>query len=140
WEDGQPISGADANDTQDVYFRTSVEGPVLSVSKTFSSVSGSYRPGDTISYSITVTNTGADTAGNEAVVDAMPDSTTFVSGSATDDADVTPSYSTSLSESDDFTNSGGTGSTSTERVKFKLDGINLGPGDSKSFSFKVTID
>lgn len=146
WEDtdaiggGVPITGEDANDTQDVFFRTEVQGPVLSVSKSFSLVSGSARPGDTVEYSITVENTGADTASNEAVVDAMPDSTTFVPGSATDDADVTPSYSTTLQESDDFGSAGGTGSTDTERVKFALDGIDLGPGDTKPVTFKVTID
>jgi uncharacterized repeat protein (TIGR01451 family) len=91
WRDSHPISGVDSRDTQTEFLLTEYAVPDLNIEKEIDSdsSSGSYRPGDTVGYRITVTNEGADTASNVELVDAMPDSTTYVASSTFVDTGIT---------------------------------------------------
>lgn len=147
WERGTVIASADQFDTQNVFYRTTVAGPVLSISKSFdnSRASGSFRPGDTVAYTITVENTGGDTATNVEVVDAMPDSTTLstVNGANVLNGNTLSSTSkdNDLGGDNSFENDAGTNSA-TERIKWAIDTI--GPSgqtnNSVTLTFRVTID
>lgn len=161
WENTTVIAGGaeDANDTQNVFFTTSIEGPVLEVSKSFDLVSGEARPGDTVAYTLTLTNTGSDTANNVSVYDAMPDSTTLVDtgtiGSSGDEAAIVAGgsqFTVSTEHDNSLTGSFSTGAsvTNTERLKMILDNTNtadggdLGPSggiqNTVDIRFWVTID
>ncbi len=153
WENGTPISGNDQNDTQNVFFRTTVSGPVLNISKSFTGVTQDnggnylYRPGDTVVYTIAVRNTGAGTAANVAVHEAIPDSTTYVVGSVETANDNL--YGNTLSDTafsadgidGDYEVTSG-GDAGADAIKWTIDSI--GPdgnsNDSVALDFKVTID
>lgn len=86
WEDTQPLYGSD--DTEDTFiftFRTAILGPLMRISKVIADSSG-LRPGDTIQYKITYDNDGGDSANNLIIVDAVPNYTSFVTGSWNDSA------------------------------------------------------
>jgi uncharacterized repeat protein (TIGR01451 family) len=83
WERGSVISVADSYDTQSDTFVTTLQGSNLKISKSLSLPSGSARPGDTIEYTITAWNDGNQVADTVTLVDAIPDSTSYVVGSAT---------------------------------------------------------
>ena len=74
WERGEPVA-EDTYDTQTGVFWTEVAGPVITLSK--SQTVNDARPGGTIDYTITVENTGSDTAYELEVVDAIPEFATF---------------------------------------------------------------
>lgn len=143
WEDSGVIATEDARDTQYVFYTTTVSGPVLDITKNIDGglSSGSYRPGDTVGYRITVTNSGSDTADNVEVVDAMPDSTTYVVGSA-GVSNVDNGNAISTEFDDGFAGFGDGESESSERVKWDVDAI--GPSSQSNSSvevtFQVTID
>ena len=74
--------------TGDVYypgvvtFVTDLYSPRMTVTKTATDVNGgTTRPGDIVRYSLTVTNTGDDSAVNNVLTDPVPNGTTFVPGS-----------------------------------------------------------
>jgi LPXTG-site transpeptidase (sortase) family protein len=76
---GSGTIGADtftADDTAQVYITN------LDVQKT-SSAGGTTLPGDTITYTVTITNNGAATQNNVVVTDALPAGTTYVPNSTT---------------------------------------------------------
>ena len=63
---------------------TVTSAPALVVSKVAQDMNGgNLRPGDVLSYTICITNTGTENATNVAVTDAVPANTTFVPGSVT---------------------------------------------------------
>jgi uncharacterized repeat protein (TIGR01451 family) len=144
WERGTVIASADTYDTQNIQYRTTVTGPVLEISKSLDNTrsSGSYRPGDTVAYRVTVTNTGGDTATNVEVVDAMPDSTTL---STVNGDNVTNGNTISSTEGD--SNFSGTfdqasPDSTSERIKWAIDTI--GPSSQSNnqveLTFRVNID
>jgi uncharacterized repeat protein (TIGR01451 family) len=144
WERGQPIVGDDTYDTQYLFFTTSVSGPVLEIEKSLALTSGRGRPGDTVEYTITVSNTGGDTAVNVDVVDAMPQYTTYVTGTA--DAGNTANGNTIFAAQYENTLGGEAfadgESTDAEKILWEVDAI--GPtgelNDSVVITFSVTID
>ena len=83
WERGEPTD-EDNYDTQTGVFWTVVEGPAIEIDK--SSDFYRTRPGDTIAYTLTVKNTGSDTASSVTIVDAIPEFTTYDPGTAVGDA------------------------------------------------------
>lgn len=153
WEDGHSLANGtvDDNDTQTLWMKASVAGPVLDISKSLSSLApqGTYRPGDTVEYTITVNNTGGDTAHNVIVSDAMPDSTTYVGGSAdnsnTMNGNPTPSTSFFASTSDPEDGGSTTSDDGTaEKVAWEIGTISAEPAgnnnDTVELTFQVTID
>jgi uncharacterized repeat protein (TIGR01451 family) len=148
WEDGHSINSVDQNDTQVVWMETQVAGPDVVISKNLESlaVGNSFRPGDTVEFTITVENNGSDTASNLLVSDAMPDSTTYVDGSSgfTDTSPTTVTetrfYDSVTADETNTTDDGE--STSTEKVAWDIDAI--GPSsasnDQVQLTFQVTID
>jgi uncharacterized repeat protein (TIGR01451 family) len=84
WERGSVINVADQYDTQSDTFVTTLFGANLEITKSVSLPDGSARPGDTVEYTITAWNDGNQAADTVTLVDAMPDSTSYVVGSATE--------------------------------------------------------
>jgi len=104
WERGQPVE-TDLYDTQTGWFVTAIEGPVLSITKRLEP--GTYeetwqtRPGDTIGYQLAVGNQGSDTATDVTIVDAIPENTTFNTGSADGEEKITDNLTISYEHSYD---------------------------------------
>jgi uncharacterized repeat protein (TIGR01451 family) len=153
WQDSSPVSSSlDERDTQTDFVLTELAAPELVIGKSIDSgiVSypgspgqPSYRPGDTIGYRITVRNEGSDTATGVEIVDAMPDSTTYVPSSAGNSNTPNGNGPISTGFDDDFTgNFGGSDNEAAERVKWTISEI--GPSSqsnsSSEVTFKVTID
>lgn len=145
WERGTVIGTEDTYDTQTTFYRTSISGPVMTITKSIDDglSSGSYRPGDTVGYRITATNTGSDTATDVEVVDAMPDSTTL---STIGTGSTLNGNTLSATEQDNdvnqpFEDDAGS-NENTERIKWTIDEI--GPSgqsnDSVELTFRVRID
>ncbi len=151
WEEGTSLANgtADNNDTQVMWMTTTVSGPVLDISKSLASLApqGTYRPGDTVEFTITVTNTGADTAYTVVLSDAVPDSTTYAPGSAAGGNTLTGNtltetrYYTSASD-DETAASTGADDTNTRKVAWEI--AEIGPtgagNDSVAITFQVLID
>lgn len=79
--DAGTIPGQDEEDDEDV---TIAARPVLALTKAANPVNGTtVTPGQTITYTLTVTNSGAATASRIRVSDAVPTGTTYTAGSAT---------------------------------------------------------
>ncbi len=151
WENGAPISVVDSNDTQERFFQTSVIGPNLKISKSFSLDSGEARPGDTVTYTITAWNNGDDTGHNVDIVDAIPTETTYVAGSATfSDAGGNPTSGIDFDDDYDASDFSGTDDSSAKRIRFNIDSIDndfddddsgtAGERDTVEVQFKVTIN
>ncbi len=101
-----------------------------------------FRPGDTVLYTIHIWNSGADTATNVELMDAMPTNTTYVANSATD---TTPSGNGTVTIEYDDDQSGsfnGADNENAERIKWTWDTV--GPQGNTTeevyAEFKVTID
>lgn len=170
WENGDPISGEDTNDTQYHNFTTTLQGSNLKVKKSMTLVSGSARPGDTIEYTVTAWNDGTLASDTTTLVDAIPDSTVYVGGSNSSDLGGNsgntdgPFYTgggSAVGFDDNFVVDGSGGEDSTDQVsdgelapdiaRVVLDlqsvgGIVNGPGatpgdaDTVQFSYRVVIE
>ncbi len=79
--------------------------------------------GDVITYTVTVTNDGTEAANNVIVTDSAPMFTTLVGGS----------LMSSLS-------AGGSGTNTETSPNVQVDGFNLGPNESVTMTFEVTVD
>ncbi len=146
WERHRSISGrADYYDSQAVWLECTVRGPKLNVEKSLQSLQeqGGFRPGDTVLYTITVENTGSDTATNVELMDAMPTNTTYVANSATDTDNGNGGATIQFDDSVSGTFTSGDGDDSgTRRIKWIWDTV--GPTENSTSvvkaEFKVTID
>ncbi len=103
-----------------------VTAPVLSLTKTVSPV-GNQPPGTTLTYTVTLLNSGSGVATTVVITDAVPANTTYVNGSMK----IGASAKTDISDGDGATHSGNS-------VIFEVP--LLGPGGTSSVSFSVTID
>jgi uncharacterized repeat protein (TIGR01451 family) len=63
------------------YTYTRIKAPVMTLTKSVTSLSGRNRPGDTLVYTITYTNAGSGTANQIVISDVSPSSTTYISNS-----------------------------------------------------------
>ena len=137
WQRGVPVA-EDDYDNQTGVFWTAVEGPDLVIDKTHvASTLDQTRPGDTIGYQIVIENEGSGAAENVIVIDAIPQFTTFLPGSATGDdpqTDLTIDYENSLL-GEDFTDL-----DDDETVKIRWTYGELPGGESRTLNFAVTID
>lgn len=74
-------SNGDPTKTTSGVATTTVLAAVISATKSHTAVSGTYRPGDVVSWTVTMTNTGSSTATAISAVDVVPTDVTFVPGS-----------------------------------------------------------
>ncbi|MEW5799165.1 MAG: isopeptide-forming domain-containing fimbrial protein [Bacteroidota bacterium] len=65
----------------DGYHITRVKAPVMALTKSVTTQSGRSRPGDTLIYTITYTNTGSGTANQIVISDVSPTNTTYLGNS-----------------------------------------------------------
>ena len=147
WERGTPTD-EDQYDTQFGVFWTEVAGPDITIEKDQEIPSGQTRPGDTINYTLTLENTGGDTASDVVIVDAIPEFTSYVEGSYSDTAtiyDVSPTveFSDSLATFD-WQSEGTHDAEDVQAIRWTYDAIpadqeEAGEG-SLDMSFSVTID
>jgi uncharacterized repeat protein (TIGR01451 family) len=98
------------------------ELPALSLAKT-SGAGGLVNPGDTINYTIVISNVGVAPATNITVSDTLPTGTTYVPG-------------TTQITAGGATNPGGAPPT----LVSPADGYGLLPGESMTVTFQVTVD
>ena len=134
WQNGAPISGNDAYDTQYDTVVTRVVGPNVRVSKAQTLQSGRARPGDTIVYAITFDNDGSDSAANVVIYDAISGNSTFVPNSA-DSAELSSnSYLTAYDSSNLGTATfDDTGSTLVKVIRWTLtQPLGVTSGDNKA--------
>ncbi len=96
----------DPEDDEDV---TVGDAPLLTIVKT-SDGGGSVNPGDTVTYTMVVTNTGSAIANNVTVTDAVPTGSSYVAASS---QVTTPVDQTAATYADDFETGGYAGSTGT---------------------------
>jgi len=146
WEEGASLADgtADNNDTQVMWMTTTVSGPVLDISKSLASLApqGTFRPGDTVEFTITVTNTGGDTAHTVILSDAVPDSTTYAPGSAAGGNTLNGNtltetrYYTSASD-DETAASTGADDTNTRKVAWEI--AEIGPTGAGNYSVDITF-
>lgn len=118
----------DNSATSDETGTTTVTAPVLSLDKEVSP-SGDQPPGATLTYTVTITNSGTGAASNVIIKDAIPANTTYVADSMTIDAASQSDASdspTDESECDGTTAVFGVGTVAA--------------GGSTTVSFQVTID
>ena len=94
----------DPEDDEDV---TVGDAPFLTLSKT-SDGGGSVNPGDTVTYTMVVTNTGSATANNVTLTDAVPSGSSYVAASS---QVTTPVDQAAVTYGDDFETGGYAGST-----------------------------
>ncbi|MBI4179955.1 DUF11 domain-containing protein [bacterium] len=122
WENGGPIAGNDARDTQYDTVATRVVGPNVRVDKTQVLASGRARPGDTIVYAITFDNDGSDSANNIAIYDAISMNATYVPNSADSAELVGTNQGFVTSFEDTFSGSvfNDTGNTSAKVIRWSL--------------------
>ncbi|MGH3370422.1 MAG: hypothetical protein ACRDPR_10495, partial [Nocardioidaceae bacterium] len=116
-------TAANAADATDSATHTVASAPGLAVDKTASPPEGGpVAPGDTISYSVVVSNDAlaTDTATNVVLTDATPAGTTYVADSATVDTVPVP------------------GATNPFETAYGLP--DMAPGDSHTFTFQVLAD
>ncbi len=144
WERGVPV-GEDQYDTQTGLFWTVVEGPVIQIDKSHDTPSGRTRPGDTIDYTLTVDNIGSDTASGVTIIDAIPQHTTYIAGSAAgDDPDYGESVDIDFSDNLNADNFDDADDDATEMIRWYYDTIPADQEDgeygSLELSFSVTID
>lgn len=135
WENGAPISGNDAYDTQYDTVTTRVIGPNVRVTKSQTLASGRARPGDTLIYAITFDNDGADSAAGLVIYDAVPQNGVYVPNSA-DSAELVGSGQGWLTAYDDTysaSNFNDTGNISAKVIRWTLtQPLGATSGDDKS--------
>ena len=100
--------------------------PVISLTKTVSPT-GNQPPGTTLTYTVTILNSGTGAATTVVITDAVPTNTSYVAGSMK----ISGSTKTDISDGDGATHTG-------DSVLFEIP--QLGPGGSTTVAFKVTID
>lgn len=74
-------SNGDGTKTTSMTLTTTVLAAVISSTKTHTATSGTYRPGDEVVWTVTMTNTGSASATAIGAVDVLPTNVTFVPGS-----------------------------------------------------------
>lgn len=131
-------SSIDTGVTDAETFTTTVTAPMLSIAKTVSPV-GNQPPGTTLTYTITVDNSGSGAATNVLIKDVIPANTTYVAGSILAGTSMgTLTARTDASDTDSGTYDSGAdtvecGSTGTATV-------NVGAAGTFICRFDVTID
>lgn len=133
--EGDPIYGDLENETNEV--STLIGEPKVSVTKTVEPEDGStVEVGDTLTYNFTLTNDSAVATDTAAVFDMVPTYTTYVDGSATGgleviyaDVELPEGFNPETDEA-----------PAPVAVAVGLGGIHLEPGESRDFSFKVSVD
>ncbi len=75
------VSSLTLNATTNGYHTTLVKAPVMTLTKSVVGISGRARPGDTLVYTITYTNTGSGTANQIVITDMSPTNTNYISNS-----------------------------------------------------------
>lgn len=75
------VSNGDNSKLMTATCTTTVLAAVISSVKSHTAVSGTYRPGDVVSWTVTMTNTGSASADAIGAVDVLPTDVTFVPGS-----------------------------------------------------------
>lgn len=170
WERGKPIGTEDSFDTQTGNFLTTLQGSNLKVKKSLNLVGGSARPGDTVEYTITAWNDGNQPADTVTLVDAIPDSTSYVVNSANeinDGGNTDGSHSGNANtfvgfdfdfdpnSGDEVASDGGLSANSEgvdpsvvsifwplDQIQTKVNGDGANPGDQDTvqFSYQVLID
>ncbi|MEJ2551449.1 MAG: SdrD B-like domain-containing protein, partial [Anaerolineales bacterium] len=123
-QDDDTPAGQDPEDDEDV---TVTLLPDLSVDKTSSAAGNPVSPGDTISYTIVITNNGAGRATDVVVSDPLPAGTTYVAEStvATGPLVVTDTFRDEFN-AQAYNNNDGTASWATNWVEFGDDGSPIG--------------
>jgi uncharacterized repeat protein (TIGR01451 family) len=142
--------GSDSFYAQVFTFATDLHAPRVEATKTIDNVTnpgGPARPGDTLRYTVTVTNTGQDGASGFEVTDVIPAGAAYTPGSLELLTGPGAPASPSDAGGDDvaeFDAAGdrvvfrlGTGANATEGGLIEAAGT---PGDTASFSFDVTVD
>ena len=137
WEanhEGNPLYGDLSEETNEV--STLIGEPKLSIEKTADPDSGTtVEVGDTITYTFKVTNDSSVYTNNAAVFDMIPTYTTLVEGSLTGGLEVV--------RGEDIETTNEAGETVSEPgpiIGVGLGGIHLDSGESREFSFKVSVD
>ena len=142
WERGTPTD-EDQYDTQTGVFWTQLAGPVIEIDKDQEIPSGQTRPGDTINYTLTLDNTGGDTASDVVIVDAIPQFTSYVVGSASGDP-TEYGVGPTIEYSDDLETWDTTQTGEEDGIRWTYETIPAGQeeGDygSLELDFSVTID
>lgn len=123
----------DPKEADDVVLTTTVQSPVLNLVKSVLPT-GDQPPGTELTYTVTATNSGEGTAVDVTVVDAIPEFTTYVTGSIR--TAVGAGALTPRTDADDL--DGAYYDSGLDNVT--TDPTDIGPGSSKTLEFKVTID
>ena len=119
-------SSKDPTVSESVTLNTTANAPVVAVVKSVSP-EGSQPPGQVLTYTTVVTNSGDGTATDVTFSDKIPTYTTYVPGSIT----VNGSNRTDAQDGDN-------GFMANQEVIVKIG--NLGPGGSHTITFRVTIN
>lgn len=127
------------------YHITRVKAPVMTLTKSVTAQNGRSRPGDTLIYTITYTNTGSGSANQIVISDVSPNNTTYIEESVRIDNSAnggTGNGSTYVSktdtgDADEVTESSGTITVSLGSVGPRLLGDATHTG---KIQFKVKID
>jgi len=112
---------------------TTVDAPDLTVDKTVSPA-GNQPPGATLTYTVTITNGGAGAVQNMVLTDPIPNFTTYVTGSITQDAASRTDGADGDNADYNVTNPG------EITVNIGTLAASGGAGDSTVITFQVTID
>ena len=120
------VSGLDREVGEELIFEITVRAPNLFFEQQVSPI-GLQPPGQTLTYTVVVTNQGTGTASNTVVRDAVPEFTTYVANSVT----VDDRLRTDVSDTDEVVVKG-------REVVAHLG--RLGPGGTQVVSFRVRID
>lgn len=124
------------------YTYTRIKAPVMTLTKAVVTQSGRARPGDTLIYTITYTNTGSGNANSIVISDASPTNTTYLAGSVQINNSANGSIFTSKTDLDNSSDdevivSGGTVTASLGTVGPRLLGAATHTGQIR---FKVKIN
>lgn len=75
------VSSLTLGATENGYHITRVKAPVMTLTKSVTTLTGRTRPGDTLIYTITYTNTGSGSATQIVITDISPSNTTYLTNS-----------------------------------------------------------
>jgi uncharacterized repeat protein (TIGR01451 family) len=134
------ISSVTQSETATGYHITRVKAPVMTLTKSVSTQSGRARPGDTLIYTITYTNTGSGSANQIVISDVSPSNTTYLGSSVQINNSAnsnTFTAKTDGSDADEVVVSSGTITVSLGSVGPRL--LN-NPTHTGQIRFKVTIN
>ncbi|MFA6438490.1 MAG: DUF11 domain-containing protein, partial [Bacteriovoracaceae bacterium] len=134
------ISSLTLGSSANGYHITTVKAPVMTLGKTVSTQSGRARPGDTLIYTITYTNTGSGSANQIVISDVSPSTTTYLTSSVQINNSAngnTFTAKTDGADADEVVVSSGTITVSLGTVGPRLLNIATHTGQIR---FKVTID